>query len=44
MMNHLKGKQKGERSVRLSRAYRLIYKEFNKEVHVELLEVNKHEY
>jgi len=40
----LKGKRRGERSVRLSKAYRLIYKEIDKEVHVELLEVNKHEY
>lgn len=40
----LKGKRKGQRSIRLSRSYRLIYTEINKEIHIQLLEVNKHEY
>jgi proteic killer suppression protein len=42
----LKGQRKGQRSVRLNRAYRLIYDEFeNGEiVVVSVQEVNKHEY
>ena len=42
----LKGKRKGERSIRLSRAYRAIYKELeNGElVLVEIIEVYKHDY
>jgi len=42
----LKGKRKGQRSIRLSRAYRAIYIE-SKDGHIELIEVievNKHEY
>lgn len=42
----LKGKRKGQRSIRLSRAYRAIYIE-SKDGYVELIEVievNKHEY
>lgn len=40
----LKGHRIGQRSVRLNRAYRLIYKVIADRVHIELLEVNKHEY
>jgi toxin HigB-1 len=42
----LKGKHHGQRSVRLSRAYRAIYQEheINKAVLIEVIEVNKHEY
>jgi proteic killer suppression protein len=40
----LKGQRQGQRSIRLSRSYRLIYEELDKEIHVQLLEVNKHEY
>jgi toxin HigB-1 len=48
MMNLLEeiGNRKGQRSVRLSKAYRAIYKEVepgNYEV-LEILEVNKHDY
>ncbi len=42
----LKGKRKGQRSIRLSRAYRAIYiesKDGSIEL-VEVIEVNKHEY
>lgn len=42
----LKGKRKGQRSVRLSKAYRAIYVELDKNNYeiIEVLEVNKHEY
>ncbi len=40
----LKGVRKGQRSVRLNKAYRLIYKIVKNKVEIELLEVNKHEY
>jgi proteic killer suppression protein len=42
----LKGKRSGQRSIRLSRAYRAIYEEkFDGEINlIELIEVNKHEY
>ena len=40
----LKGERKGQRSVRMNRAYRLIYHVIQDRVHIELLEVNKHEY
>ncbi|MCB0407054.1 MAG: type II toxin-antitoxin system mRNA interferase toxin, RelE/StbE family [Bdellovibrionales bacterium] len=42
----LKGKRKGQRSVRLSKGYRAIYKELTgSELEViEVIEVNKHEY
>lgn len=39
----LKGKRKGQRSIRLNKAYRAIYREENNRVIV-LLEANKHEY
>lgn len=42
----LKGKRKGQRSVRLNRAYRVIYLENESITLLEILveEVNKHEY
>ncbi|MGZ3742470.1 MAG: type II toxin-antitoxin system RelE family toxin [Pseudobdellovibrionaceae bacterium] len=40
----LKGERCGERSVRMNKAYRLIYRVIEDRVHIELLEVNKHEY
>ena len=42
----LKGKRKGQRSVRLSRAYRAIYTEDKSGAIelIEVIEVNKHEY
>ncbi len=40
----LKGNRRGQRSVRLSRGYRLIYCELQKEVHIQLMEVHKHDY
>ena len=40
----LKGKRKGQRSIRVSRSYRLIYKELDKQTQIKLLELIKHEY
>jgi len=40
----LKGERKSQRSVRLNKAYRLIYRIISDRVHLELLEVHKHEY
>lgn len=40
----LKGNRKGQRSVRMNRAYRLIYRIVQDRIEIELLEVNKHEY
>ncbi|MHB1947593.1 MAG: type II toxin-antitoxin system mRNA interferase toxin, RelE/StbE family [Gammaproteobacteria bacterium] len=42
----LKGNRKGQRSIRLNKAYRAIYIEDNrKEIHIiSIIEVNKHEY
>ena len=40
----LKGSRKGQRSVRMNKAYRLIYRVLRGQVEIELLEVNKHEY
>ena len=40
----LKGVRKGQKAIRLSRAYRLIYCELKKEVHIQLMEVHKHDY
>jgi len=40
----LKGERKGQRSVRLNKAYRLIYHVIHDRVHIELLEVHKHDY
>jgi proteic killer suppression protein len=42
---HLKGPRKGQRSVRMNKAYRVIYTVENGEVQVIcLLEINKHKY
>jgi len=41
----LKGTRRGQRSVRLSKGYRLIYQEKDRKLEViEILEVHKHEY
>lgn len=43
---HLKGERKGQRSIRLSRSYRAIYRVFS-DNQIELIqveEINKHEY
>jgi proteic killer suppression protein len=40
----LQGKRWGQRSIRLNRSYRLIYKVIEDYVHIELLEVHKHDY
>ena len=41
----LKGKRRGQRSIRLNRAYRLIYEENNGELTIiTILEVHKHDY
>lgn len=40
----LKGTRQGQRSVRLNKAYRLIYRETRGQVEILLLEVNKHDY
>jgi toxin HigB-1 len=40
----LKGKRAGQRSIRLSKGYRAIYKIVNGGIEVSVLEVSKHEY
>ena len=40
----LKGERKGQRSVRMNKAYRLIYHVIQDRIHIELLEVHKHDY
>jgi proteic killer suppression protein len=40
----LKGDRKGQRSIRLNRSWRMIYRVVLDRVHIELLEVNKHDY
>lgn len=40
----LSGQRHGQRSVRLNRAYRVIYRVIHDRIHIELLEVHKHEY
>ena len=42
----LKGERQGQRSIRLSKQYRAIYvlDREKKNVHIQILEVNKHEY
>ena len=40
----LKGERKGQRSVRMNKAYRIIYVVIKDRIHIELIEVNKHEY
>ena len=40
----LRGERKGQRSVRMNKAYRIIYIVIKDRIHIELIEVNKHEY
>lgn len=40
----LQGKRWGQRSIRLNRAYRLIYTVVTDEIHIEILEIHKHDY
>ena len=40
----LKGDRKGQRSIRLSKSYRVIYIEDKRIVKIIVIEVNKHEY
>lgn len=40
----LKGKRLGQRSIRLNKAYRLVYREYEERIIIELLEVHKHDY
>lgn len=40
----LRGDRKSQRSVRINKAYRLIYQIIQDRVHIELLEVHKHDY
>ncbi|MNT58928.1 hypothetical protein D3C72_1963950 [compost metagenome] len=38
------GRRWGQRSVRLNRSYRLIYRTIEEQIHIEHLEVHKHDY
>lgn len=40
----LKGERKGQRSIRLNSAYRIIYRVVDDSILIELLEVHKHDY
>lgn len=40
----LKGDRKGQRSIRLNKAYRLIYRIIEDQIYIELLEIHKHDY
>lgn len=40
----LQGDRKGQRSIRLSKAYRAFYIEHNDDIIIEVIEVNKHDY
>ncbi len=40
----LTGKRTGQRSIRLSKAYRAFYVEHNDQIIIEVIEVNKHDY
>lgn len=40
----LKGSRSGQRSVRLNKAYRLIYRIIDNQIHIELMKVHKHDY
>ena len=40
----LKGKRKGQRSIRLNKQWRAIYKELNGYIEIEILEVSPHVY
>ncbi len=44
MMSLWAAKEKGQRSFRLSKAYRGFYIEHNGNIIIEVIEVNKHEY
>ena len=40
----LNGKRKGQRSIRLSKGYRAIYREVSKTIEILMMEINKHDY
>lgn len=40
----LRGPRCGQRSIRLNKSYRLIYRVISARVHLELLEIHKHDY
>lgn len=40
----LRGNRFGQRSVRVNKSYRLIYKIIKSSIRIELLEINKHDY
>lgn len=40
----LRGNREGQRSIRLSKAYRAFYIEYDGTIAIEVIEVNKHEY
>jgi toxin HigB-1 len=40
----LRGERKEQRSVRINKSYRLIYRVIEDRIHIELLEVHKHDY
>lgn len=40
----LQGQRWGQRSIRLNRSYRLIYRALDGQIQIELLEVHKHDY
>jgi len=40
----LTGQRTGQRSIRLSRAYRAFYVEYDDKIMIEIIEVNKHDY
>lgn len=40
----LKGDRRGQRSIRLNKAYRAIYEETKQGIEITVIEVNKHEY
>ena len=40
----LHGERQGQRSIRLSKAYRAFYVEYDDNIIIEVIEVNKHEY
>lgn len=40
----LLGQRWGQRSIRLNRSYRLVYRIIDEQVHIEILEVHKHDY
>ena len=40
----LKGDRIGQRSIRLNKSYRAIYIQINKDIEIQIIEVNKHDY